>query len=149
VPAELSGIIEAILGLDNRRRHGPIFGFGRRRRAPRCPTRRCSWRRPMASERHGARQCVAIIELGGGFRPADLQAYFAGLGVATPSVVAVSVDHGTNSPTGDANGPDGEVMLDIEVVGAIAPETKIVVYFRPTPMQVFERHHHRDSRYDA
>jgi kumamolisin len=78
---------------------------------------------------HG--QCVAIIELGGGFRPADLQAYFAGLGVATPSVVAVSVDHGTNSPTGDASGPDGEVMLDIEVVGAIAPETKIVVYFAP------------------
>jgi len=43
----------------------------------------------------------------------------------------VSVDHGRNAPTGDANGPDGEVMLDIEVVGAIAPAASIGVYFAP------------------
>ena len=36
-----------------------------------------------------------------------------------------------NLPTGDASGPDGEVMLDIEVVGAVAPAAKIVVYFAP------------------
>ena len=36
-----------------------------------------------------------------------------------------------NAPTGSADGPDGEVMLDIEVVGAIAPAAKIVVYFAP------------------
>jgi kumamolisin len=41
------------------------------------------------------------------------------------------VDHGKNSPTGSADGPDGEVMLDIEVVGAIAPEARIVCYFAP------------------
>ena len=46
-------------------------------------------------------------------------------------MVAVSVDHGENAPTGDANGPDGEVMLDIEVVGAIAPPANIAVYFAP------------------
>ena len=34
-------------------------------------------------------------------------------------------------PPGDANGPDGEVMLDIEVVGAIVPQAKIAVYFAP------------------
>jgi kumamolisin len=69
--------------------------------------------------------------LGGGFRPADLETYFKKLGVAMPSVAAVSVDHAGNSPTGDANGPDGEVMLDIEVVGAIAPRANIAVYFAP------------------
>jgi kumamolisin len=74
---------------------------------------------------------VAIIELGGGFQPADLQAYFSGLGVPTPDVTAVSVDHGSNQPTGDPNGPDGEVMLDIEVVGAVAPGASIAVYFGP------------------
>ena len=31
----------------------------------------------------------------------------------------------------DPNGPDGEVMLDIEVAGAIAPRAKIIVYFAP------------------
>ena len=36
-----------------------------------------------------------------------------------------------NSPTGDAEGPDGEVMLDIEVVGSIAPGARIAVYFGP------------------
>ena len=79
----------------------------------------------------GAGQCVGIIELGGGFRPADLTAYFAGLGVASPTVVAVSVDQAANTPTGDPSGPDGEVMLDIEIVGAIAPQARIAVYFAP------------------
>jgi kumamolisin len=132
VPAELSGIIEAILGLDNRpqaRAHFRIRPPAARAAVSYSPPQLASAYGFPSGTGHG--QCVAIIELGGGFRPADLQAYFAGLGVATPSVVAVSVDHGTNSPTGDASGPDGEVMLDIEVVGAIAPETKIVVYFAP------------------
>jgi kumamolisin len=74
---------------------------------------------------------VALVELGGGYRPKDLKTYFAGLGVGSPSVVAVSVDHAKNAPTGSGNGPDGEVMLDIEVVGAIAPGAKIAVYFAP------------------
>src|SRR5262249_7603283 len=42
-----------------------------------------------------------------------------------------SVDHGRNHPTGDPNGPDGEVMLDIEIAGAISPAAKIAVYFAP------------------
>jgi kumamolisin len=69
--------------------------------------------------------------LGGGFRAADLETYFKKLGVATPEVVAVPVDHAANSPTGDPNGADGEVMLDVEVVGAIAPGANIAVYFAP------------------
>jgi kumamolisin len=51
-------------------------------------------------------------------------------------VVAVSVDHGRNHPTGP-NGPDGEVMLDIEVVGAVAPGARIAVYFAPNTDQGF------------
>ncbi|HEY3846954.1 MAG TPA: S53 family peptidase [Acetobacteraceae bacterium] len=80
----------------------------------------------------GKGECVAIIELGGGFQMADLQAYFAGLGISQwPHISAVSVDHGINVATGDPNGPDGEVMLDIEVVGAVVPAARIAVYFAP------------------
>jgi kumamolisin len=79
----------------------------------------------------GAGECVALIELGGGFVPSDLDSYFGALGVGSPTVIAVSVDHANNSPTGSANGPDGEVMLDVEVVGGIAPQAKIAVYFAP------------------
>ena len=78
----------------------------------------------------GAGECVALIELGGGYRETDLRAYFAELGVAVPAVEAVSVDGGANAPsTGDS--ADGEVMLDLEVVGSIAPLALLAAYFAP------------------
>lgn len=140
VPQELSGIIEAVLGLDNRPQAKPHFrmrsaGNGAMRHdgatAPTSftPTQIASlYGFPKGS---GKGQCIAIIELGGGFRAADLNAYFEELHVGMPKVTAISVDHGKNTPTGKVDGPDGEVMLDIEVVGAIAPAANIVVYFAP------------------
>jgi kumamolisin len=78
----------------------------------------------------GSGQCIALIELGGGYKANDLTDYWSQLGLSKiPSVSAVSIGKGSNSPTGDPNGPDGEVMLDIEVAGAVAPGAKIVVYF--------------------
>jgi kumamolisin len=77
---------------------------------------------------NGARQTIGIIELGGGFSPADLNTYFAALELPTPNVVTVSVDGATN---GYGSGADGEVELDIEVSGSIAPGATIVVYFAP------------------
>ena len=75
----------------------------------------------------GSGQTVAVIELGGGYQESDLQTYFDSLGLATmPSVTAVSVGGGTNLPGSAA---DAEVMLDIEVLGALVPGANIVVYF--------------------
>ncbi|HEY0410985.1 MAG TPA: S53 family peptidase, partial [Candidatus Dormibacteraeota bacterium] len=48
-----------------------------------------------------------------------------------PATVAVSVDGGANQPDGNPGGPDGEVMLDIQVAGAVAPGARIAVYFAP------------------
>jgi kumamolisin len=139
LPAEWDGVVEAILGLDNRPQARPHF----RVRQPTGNIHRAhaaapvSYTPPQVAALYGypsgtgAGQCVGLIELGGGFRPADLSTYFNGLDVAAPTVTAVSVDHGANAPTGDAEGPDGEVMLDIEVVGAIAPGARIAVYFAP------------------
>jgi len=144
LPAELEGIVEAVLGLDNRPQARPHFrtyspGFA----ADRKTGRRGAAAAPVSytplqiaalygfPSGDGKGQCVAIIELGGGFRPADLAKYFSGLKVKTPKVFAVSVDHGQNAPTGDPNGADGEVMLDIEVAGAVAPAASIAVYFAP------------------
>ena len=80
----------------------------------------------------GAGETIGIIELGGGFKSTDLSTYFSGLGISpAPTVVAVSVDGAQNKPTGSTSGPDTEVMLDIEVAGAIAPGANIVVYFAP------------------
>jgi kumamolisin len=138
LPAELAGKVEAVLGLDNRPQAQPHF----RVRGPK-GGRKPSAATPVAftpiqlatlygfPAATGQGQCVGIIELGGGFTPADLQTYFSNLQVAAPTVTAVSVDGGQNAPSGDANGPDGEVMLDIEVIGAIAPQANIAVYFAP------------------
>jgi kumamolisin len=46
------------------------------------------------------------------------------------------VDGGSNTP-GTVNGPDGEVMLDIEVSGSVAPGAVIAVYFAPNTDQGF------------
>ena len=138
LPAELDGVIEAVLGLDNRPQAKPHF----RVRPPRKEslngaTPSISFTPLQVASLYGfpggtgKGQCVAIIELGGGFRTADLQTYFQQLQVGTPKVSAVSVDSGSNAPTGEVDGPDGEVMLDIEVVGSIAPAADIVVYFSP------------------
>ena len=135
-PDEIAPAIEAVLGLDNCPQAKPHFRT-RRRAAPSAaltgtfspPQLAALYDFPAGD---GAGECVAIVELGGGYKPADLKTYFAGLGVApAPQVTSVSVDHGKNSPTGDADGPDGEVMLDIEVVGSVAPGAKIAVYFAP------------------
>ncbi|HEY3754700.1 MAG TPA: S53 family peptidase [Opitutaceae bacterium] len=81
----------------------------------------------------GAGSTIAIIELGGGFSSADLQAYFQSLNLPPPSVTAVP-SGAQNVPGGSA---DGEVMLDIEVAGAIAPKASILVYFAPNTNQGF------------
>jgi len=140
LPDELHNVVTAVLGLDNRPQARPHF----RTR----PTHgNVQWHASTAASTSftptqlaalygfpagtGQGECIAIIELGGGYRTTDLQRYFSGLQVSQPRVLAASVDHGKNSATGSGNGPDGEVMLDIEVAGAIAPGAKIVVYFAP------------------
>jgi kumamolisin len=132
IPAELAGIIEAVLGLDNRPQ--ALAHFRLRQAAAGTAVSYSPLQVASAygfPDGTGQGECVALIELGGGFRPADLETYFKKLGVAAPLVVAVPVDHAANSPTGDANGPDGEVMLDVEIVGAISPRANIAVYFAP------------------
>jgi len=76
----------------------------------------------------GSGQTIAIVELGGGYRESDLHQYFSALGLAVPPVSSVGVDGGSNSPGDDA---DMEVLLDIEVVGAVAPAAAQKVYFAP------------------
>ena len=146
IPAELNGIVLAVLGLDDRPqaraqfRHAPAAGA--RAAAPAAaPT---SYTPPQVAELYqfpagtdGTGQTIAIIELGGGFGSSDLDPYFAGLGLPVPSVTAASVDGAVNQPGQDPNGADGEVLLDIEVAGGVAPGAAQVVYFAPNTDQGF------------
>jgi kumamolisin len=83
----------------------------------------------------GTGQAIAIIELGGGFAQSELDTYFSelfsGRAITGPAVTAVAVDGATNQAGKDPQGADGEVLLDIEVAGALAPGAAISVYFAP------------------
>jgi kumamolisin len=153
LPAELQGYVVAVLGLDNRPQAKPHFRiYGGAAMAETAGNK--GFVRAHADAPSGftpvevgqlyqfpqgvtaSKQTIGIIELGGGFREADITAYFKSLGQKPPKVIAVPVEDGTNSP-GDPNGADGEVMLDIEVAGAVAQGARIVVYFAPNTDQGF------------
>src|SRR5690242_17168340 len=137
VPAALDGVVLAVLGLDTRPQARPHFR--RRGAAPHAAAAAGSTYPPnqvadiykFPAGTTGAGQTIAVIELGGGFSTSDLDTYFGGLGIAVPSISAVSVDGASNAPGSDPNGADVEVALDIDVIGAAAPGAAQVVYFAP------------------
>lgn len=132
IPAELDGIVTAVLGLDDRPQaraqfHAvPLAAAGSSYTPPELAR---IYNFPAGAD--GSGQSVAIIELGGGFGHADLDAYFSSLGIAGPTVTAVGVDGAANQPGQDPAGADGEVLLDIEVIGALVPAADLQVYFAP------------------
>ncbi len=137
IPTELQDAIEGVFGLDNRPQAKPHFRRRRERAGARAQATGQSYTPTQVASLYsfptgvdGSGECIALVELGGGYKPTDLSKYWTQLNLTKkPAVSAVSVGNGDNHPTGDPNGPDGEVMLDIEVSGAIAPGAKIVVYF--------------------
>jgi kumamolisin len=140
IPADLEFVVEGVFGLDNRPQAKAHFRLRKKRpkvQAVSYSPLQVAQAYGFPSGATGAGQCIGVIELGGGYRASDLNSFFGNLGIPTPKVTAVSVDGAANSPTGDPGGPDGEVELDIEVAGAIAPAAQIAAYFAPNTDQGF------------
>jgi len=143
VPADLAGVIEGVFGLDDRPQASPHYQFQNAEGAVASRSAGGSFTPVQLAGLYkfpggldGSGQCIGIIELGGGFKPADIKAYFTKLGLPVPTVKAIAVDGGRNHPT-NANSADGEVMLDIEVAAAVAPKATIAVYFAPNTSKGF------------
>jgi kumamolisin len=147
MPQEHAEPVEAVLGLDNHplaRPHFRLLDHKTKRKSGQA----ASFNPPQIAQLYhfpagvnGAGQTIGIIELGGGYNPSDLSSYFAGISITEPRVTAVSVDGATNSPNlpsspTDPNA-DGEVGLDIEVAGSIAPGANLAVYFTTNTSQGF------------
>jgi kumamolisin len=156
VPAELEGIVTGVFGLDNRVFAKPHYCIGVGKSAKHkdevsmvhmdevsivhtdgtinafFPTQIAQLYN-FPTNVNGKGQTIGIIALGGGFRFSELQTYFNQLGIAPPSISVASFPQaGTNSPGEDPlnpKNPDLEVMIDIQVAGAVAPGANIVVYF--------------------
>ena len=144
VPEELSPSIVAVLGLDSRPAAKPQFRIrdggafaANAASAVSYNPRQVAQLYQFPLDVDGTGQTIGIIELGGGYKASDLTKYFPSVGLKAPSVTSVSVDKGKNSPT-TADSADGEVLLDIEVAGSVAPGAKIVVYFAPNTTQGFQ-----------
>ena len=137
-PDDIVAIIEGVFGLDDRPQATTKFQIRKTGAAKaKAPTADSSFTVPQIAKIYnfpqgadGSGQCIGLIELGGGSRAADIKAYFSGLGITAPKVTIVPVDKAKDKPT-TANSADGEVMLDIEVAGAVAPGAAIAVYFAP------------------
>ena len=140
IPEELGGIITGIFGFDTRPKRRSSFrtrvspangpGGSNGQTATSFPRRYNFPQMYQGIQLDGSGQNIAIIELGGGYQTSDLEAYFAEIGSPARLVSFVSVDNAGNLPGSDLNA-DGEVMLDIEVVGTATPKANIVVHFAP------------------
>jgi kumamolisin len=138
IPESLKDIITGVFGLDNRPQARPMFRVLHKEGHIIRPEAATVSYDPDAvakvyqypQDADGTGQCIALIELGGGYRHDDMQNYFQKLGLPLPVITAQSVDGAHNSPS-TPDTADGEVALDIEVAGAVAPGATIVVYFAP------------------
>ncbi|HEX4759123.1 MAG TPA: S53 family peptidase [Terracidiphilus sp.] len=144
LPEELASIVSGVFGLDNRPVAHPQFRYRNTNRAFGNRATSISYNPSQVAklygfpqDANGSGQCIGLIELGGGYRPSDIRSYFQAQGIQAPSVKSVSVNQATNRPT-TPQSADGEVMLDIEVAGSVAPAAAIVVYFAPNTARGFQ-----------
>lgn len=144
IPGHLKDIISGVFGLDDRPAARPMFQVRKTEtivRAQAAPPQSFTGNQLSAiygfpAGFDGTGQTIAIIELGGGYKHADIKTYFTHLGLKVPVVKDVLIDKAKNAPT-NANSADGEVLLDIEIAGAVAPGARMVVYFAPNTDQGF------------
>ena len=150
VPAELQQIVLAVLGLDDRPQVSPHFRVSAEAATPASytpPQVARAYRFPAGTD--GTAQTIAILEFGGGFSASDLQTYFSGLGLPVPSITAASADGATNAPGSGPSGADAEVLLDIEVAGAVAHGAAQIVLLRAQHGPGFRRCDQRGRACDA
>ena len=138
IPSELAGVVQGVFGFDNRRQARPRFRQAQTRGGTFRAAAQGGYTPTQIAQLYnfpsgvdGTGECIGILEFGGGYQSSDLDSYFQQLGVATPSITAVSVDDVQNQPQPGPDSPDVEVDLDIEMAGGAAPGAQIVVYFAP------------------
>lgn len=155
IPAEISGIVDSVIGLDTRPRFFPHnlkapVKFGKAKlesvRAAGGTTTNPpgQWTvqdfseyydvLPLAAKVTGEGRTVGIVTLAA-FTESDAFTYWkaVGLTVDPHRITVVNIDGGPGAPS-DASGSD-ETTLDVEQSGGLAPAAKVVVYQAPNTNQ--------------
>ncbi|WFU07380.1 S53 family peptidase (plasmid) [Rhizobium sp. CB3171] len=81
-----------------------------------------------------SRQCVGIVALGGGYLADDLRAALSAMGRTLPEIVEVHLNGATGVFGADARA-DEEIALDLQVLAALVPAARIVIYFAENSQQ--------------
>lgn len=144
MPEEYGSFVAGVFGLDDRpvahphfRYRGTNHAFGTRASTITYNPAQVARLYNFPLDANGAGQTIGLIELGGGYRPSDLRDFFQAIGLQAPEVKCVSVNNGHNRSS-TPQSADGEVMLDIEIAGAVAPGAKFAVYFAPNTGRGFQ-----------
>jgi kumamolisin len=148
IPDDLTDVVEAVIGLYSPalethsapgRSGPPPAGVDPR-------TIACAYDFPPGDAKG---ESIAVILLGGGYDPADLNAYFAALNLKVPKTTLVLVGAQTNSPAPASSISDMlsgnppnlqtlwtiEAALDLELIGTLANDAHIVVYLAENTTQ--------------
>jgi kumamolisin len=150
IPSNLQGIVRGVFGLDNRRlgrsyrktSNDSVFFRSTPRLHAFLPTRLASLYN-FPAEVDGTGQCIGILAFNGriadtgesapgGYNLPGLRSYFSDVvKVKVPEIVNVVVHGPGNIPGNDRNPNDttGEILLDIQTAGSLAPGVKLVIYF--------------------
>lgn len=167
IPAELEGVITGVVGLDNRRLARRHAQAAPRRAFQACEPAAVRAAYDFPKEATGKGECIALIELGGGFHREDIEQFCRNHRLQMPSITVVEIPEaggeGTNAPAAPADlrtyidaylggGVSGlpadvvdrirwtiEVTMDLELAAFFAPGARLAVYFAaPTARGKFE-----------
>ena len=134
MPGKLADNVLGVFGLDNRPLVYPYFLRLKNLPSITYTPNQMASLYDFNSSLDGRGQCIAIIELGGGYREEDVARYFNWLKMSQPEIKVVSVD-GTDIRPGKDD--DVEVVVDVDTAGAVAPGSRLVLYFAPNSERGF------------
>jgi len=134
VPSELAPLILGVFGLDNRTIAHPYFTISKKSTGITYTPQQIARFYDFPEGLDGTGQCIAIIELGGSYNIEDIESYFRWLKIHTPEIRVIPVDNTIGALGTD---DDGEVLLDIDMAGCVAPGAKIAIYTAPNTERGF------------
>jgi kumamolisin len=134
VPSDIAPLILGVFGLDNRKIAHPYFISAEKSSRITYTPQQIAKLYDFPQGLDGTGQCIALIELGGGYEIGDIENYFRWLKIRAPEIALIPVDNTVGARGTD---DDGEVLLDIDMAGGVAPGAKIAVYMAPNSEQGF------------
>jgi kumamolisin len=138
IPAEIDGILTAVMGLDNRPQAHSFVRYRRRFGGAWARMGAASYMPDQVASHYGfpagmtgTGESIGIVAFQGGYFPRDLKIHFERLGLDVPRVTTVPV-RGTGK-TGAM--PHIEVAACIQVAGVAAPGAHLIIYVAPRTVE--------------